>query len=71
MEKEIKKPIPVVILGNKIDTIPEDNRGHLPSELKLEAWGGKRVYPILNTSAKTGENVDQAFDNLINEILSG
>lgn len=70
VEKEIKKPIPVVLLGNKIDTVPEDKRDHLPKELKLEAWGSKRVYPILNTSAKTGENVDQAFDKLINEILS-
>jgi len=69
VEKEIKKPVPLVILGNKIDTIPEDKRGHLPTELKLEAWGGKRTYQILNTSAKTGENVDQAFESLINEIL--
>lgn len=70
VEKEVKKPVPVVILGNKIDTIPEDKRGHLPKEIKLEAWGGKQVFPILNTSAKTGENVDQAFNNLINAILS-
>ena len=70
VEKEVKKPIPVVILGNKIDTIPEDKRGHLPHELKLEAWGSKYTFPILNTSAKTGENVDQAFSSLINAILS-
>lgn len=69
VEKEIKKPIPVSVLGNKIDTLPEDKRGHLPSELKLDAWGSKRTFPILNTSAKTGENVDQAFQGLINEIL--
>ena len=69
VEKEVKKPVPLVILGNKIDTIPEDKRGHLPSEVKIEAWGSKRTYPILNTSAKTGENVDQAFQGLINAIL--
>lgn len=69
VEKEIKKPIPVFILGNKIDTLPEDKRGHLPADLKLEAWGSKRTFTILNTSAKTGENVDLAFETLINEIL--
>jgi small GTP-binding protein len=69
VEKEVKKPIPVFILGNKIDTLPEDKRGHLPKELKLDAWGGKYTFPILNTSAKTGENVEQAFVSLINSIL--
>ena len=71
VEKEIKKPIPVYVLGNKIDILPEDKRDHLPKELKLEAWGSKHVFPIMNTSAKTGENVDQAFEGLINTILEG
>lgn len=69
VEKVLKRPVPVIVLGNKIDTIADDKRGHLPKELKLEAWGKKNVFPILNTSAKTGENVDQAFDSLITGIL--
>lgn len=69
IEKEVKEPIPVFILGNKIDSVPEDKRGGIPTELKIEAWGKKRSFPILNTSAKTGENVEKVFNNMIDEIL--
>ena len=69
VEKVISEPIPIVILGNKIDTIPEDQCASLPTELKFEVWGKKQTFPILNTSAKTGENVDQAFTKIIDDIL--
>ena len=69
VEKVVKSPIPVFVLGNKIDIISEDKRDYLPKELKLEAWGKKNVFPIMNTSAKTGENVDKAFEGLIDSIL--
>ena len=69
VEKVVSKPIPIVILGNKIDTVPEDQRGAVPTELKIEIWGKKSSFPILNTSAKTGENVEEAFNRMIDDIL--
>ena len=69
VEKEVKKPVPVFILANKVDTLPEDKRDFIPNEIKLEAWGKKQTFPILRTSAKTGENVDTAFEKLISDII--
>ena len=69
VEKVINEPVPVIVIGNKIDTVPDDQRAFLPTELKVEVWGKKRTFPIFTTSAKTGENVEQVFNQLIDRIL--
>ena len=69
VEKEVHKPVPVLVLGNKIDAVSEDQQNALPTELKLECWDQKNSFPILNTSALTGENIDKAFKILINNIM--
>ncbi|MFX0116532.1 MAG: GTP-binding protein [Candidatus Hodarchaeota archaeon] len=71
-----KGPIPLVILGNKSDL-----RGHSPDEisneqalefaetLSEETRSTGFETPYLETSAKTGQNVNEAFQMLGNSIL--
>lgn len=54
----------VILSGNKCD-LPEDNAAQIES---LEKYAAKRSFPLLLTSAKTGENVERLFYNL-SEIL--
>ena len=56
--------IPIIILGNKIDS--EDR------EVKTEdaeAFCKKENYPYFETSAKTGENIDQAVRFLVKKLM--
>lgn len=70
VEKEISEPIPVIFLGNKIDTVPEDKRSSLPTEVSLEMWGKNVKQPITFTSALTGENVEEAFGKVVDYMLA-
>ena len=54
-----------IILGNKKDL--ESNR--IVQYSDLEKAGFKYKMPYMETSAKTGENINEAFDKLIDEIL--
>jgi small GTP-binding protein len=59
-------PIPAVVLANKADLVPESQpvagmMEHLADEIG-PAW--------LPTSAKTGRNVEQAFESLVGLILT-
>jgi len=68
--------VPMILIGNKVDL-----RGATPKEVQvskitaaayaetLSEWGGFKV-PYIETSAKTGQNVQRAFDHLIDVILS-
>ena len=58
-------PIPVVALGNKLDLtdrIEVDDRA-------IEAVLGPLGIPVVKTSAKTGENVEEAFIGLARDIV--
>ena len=61
----IENNIKAVILGNKIDLEKERN----VSFEALKEFGEKQNMPIMETSAKTGTNVEEAFGLLVDELL--
>ena len=70
-------PVPLIILGNKVDLIENDNNT-LPyvrkSEVEIIIKTLKEKYPqipinYLETSAKTGKNINKAFELLTQAIL--
>jgi small GTP-binding protein len=71
-----KGEIPVVILGNKVDlrgemtaTVKPSEGEALAHELSESAQSEIKI-PYLETSAKTGQNVEQAFYLLAEEITA-
>lgn len=73
MLKNINKKIPIVLVGNKIDlrdnaseAISTEEGNKLRKEI-IEKYGLKVLF--IETSAKTGENVDKAFQNMAKLLL--
>jgi small GTP-binding protein len=72
-------PIPAVVLGNKIDLrnlddpthIRPDQGGDLVEKMSESLSNGELDIPYLETSAKTGENVQVAFKKLAEMIIAG
>lgn len=63
IKKSVKKSIPMIILGNKIDLerqVEKEEADDLAKRLNCE---------YLETSAKTGENVEIAFEKIANACL--
>ena len=58
--------IPIIIIGNKIDL--EDMRDI--SKDVASAFAKENTFKYFETSAKTGEGVDEAFRDLVNQILA-
>jgi len=58
----LKKDIPIVIIGNKLDLIKEINR--LIDDEVVKDYAEKKNSIFIETSAKTGENVENAFKKL-------
>ena len=58
--------IPIIIIGNKIDL--EDMRDI--SKDVASAFAKENNFKYFETSAKTGEGVDEAFSDLVNQILA-
>lgn len=56
---------PFLVIGNKVDLI--DNR--VVSTLKAQKWCDENNLHYLECSAKNGNNVSEAFTNLIRKIL--
>jgi len=74
--KNLKGPsIPIILLGNKVDLrmpVPEhiqEEQGQKMAEIISEKTGKTVIF--METSAKTGENVDTAFESLASEIVKG
>lgn len=75
-EQELEK-IPTVLIGNKVDLRDDGEPSHISSELgeelaiRLAKQMNKGTLPItyIETSAKTGENVPQAFQSLVERIF--
>ncbi len=68
--KEIKKfcgDIPVALFGNKVDLV-DDNR--LTDEKIIKFVQKNNFTGFYHTSAKTGQNVEDAFKSLIRELYS-
>ena len=58
--------IPVIIIGNKTDM--EESREILTED--AEKFAEENKYKYFETSAKTGEGIDKAIRDLINQILN-
>ena len=63
----IHKPIPLILLGNKSDLT--DQRA-IPTERGKELSTKIKASHFIETSAKFGENIEEAFSLLVNQILS-
>lgn len=69
--------IPVILIGNKIDLRIEGEPSHISPELGRKMAGqfcellsdGKLEVKYIETSAKTGENVEAAFNKLVETIV--
>jgi len=59
--------IPVIVFANKVDLIKEDklDDAYLQNLVK-----GKNIIGIYQTSAKTGQGVDEAFQKIIRELYN-
>ena len=59
-----KVPIPVIILGNKIDVEDREVKNE-----DAEKYAEENKYKYFETSAKTGEGIDDAVRELVNQVL--
>ena len=66
-EGVINHKIPFILIGNKADLIKEKGRTLNPKEAELFAVEGKSTY--IETSAKTGENIEDIFELLAIEMM--
>ncbi len=69
---DTKGRIPILIVGNKLDLIEKEapilSYDAFVSELKEEFT---QIFDSIKTSSKTGENIDSAFQLLVNAIKVG
>jgi len=61
------KDVPFALIGNKVDLV--DKRDELYERENAEVFAKKEKTYYVETSAKTGENVEGAFLNLTNRML--
>ncbi|MFX1365252.1 MAG: GTP-binding protein [Promethearchaeota archaeon] len=67
MHSIISTDIPSVIIGNKTDLLPET--GQIIDKNEVEQYAEKQGCIYVETSAKTGENVEKAFLDLTYHMI--
>ncbi|NVM38625.1 MAG: GTP-binding protein, partial [Candidatus Lokiarchaeota archaeon] len=67
MRSLVNDDIPSVIIGNKTDLIPEI--GQIIDRSEVEEYAKKEGCFYVETSAKTGENVENAFLDLTHRMI--
>ncbi len=66
--KQFAGDIPFVLIGNKVDLIPEV--GEVIDTDECEEYAEEEDSIYIQTSAKTGEKVDEAFVELTKRIVA-
>jgi small GTP-binding protein len=64
--REAKKDIPIVLVGSKLDL--EDLR-EISTKRGEETANEYNLYPFIEISSKSGENVDKTFDDLVEIVF--
>ena len=67
MRSTIRNKVPLVIIGNKVDLIPEI--GEVINRNEPQEYAVKEDSIYIETSAKTGENVEDAFLEITNRMV--
>lgn len=75
--KNVRRPIPMVLLSNKSDlrqmsdfTISFEQGSELANLISKNYLNNQFSVPYIETSAKTGENVENAFGSLVEMIVN-
>ena len=63
---ESEDNVPFILVANKIDLVERCQVSKAEGEARAKEWG----VPLIETSAKTKENVDKAFHDLMRIIQS-
>jgi len=63
--QEGNNDFPVVIVANKVDRADERQ----VSKEEMETWASNQGVPIIETSAKSGENVEEAFQKIARVVI--
>ncbi|MFX0106419.1 MAG: Rab family GTPase [Candidatus Hodarchaeota archaeon] len=67
LRQTIEKNVPIIIIGNKTDLISE--LGQVIDQNEVNQFAEKVGAFLIKTSAKTGENVEEAFVKLTQKII--
>lgn len=70
MMQIIGKPIPFILIGNKLDLVKEDESQRMVKQKEAESFSKLNNGIYIETSAKTGEKVEETFLNLTKMIIN-